>query len=149
LQPERLPDDRPEPARRRLGQRPRGQQLPICGRKLYVVDPPYGDTFPLGLLRVDLGEHATGRAVRGEPAAGRHREVLATPATPELRVEEQGVRDGYVDHDLPRTGDQVRHLAGDKHLRASESRRLYCLHPHQENFGATRRRGGSGTTIGL
>ena len=61
--------------------------------------------------RHDLPGHPVARHVRRL-----HREVLATPATADLRFDEQHVRDRDADHRLSGPGDRVRRVPRYEHL---------------------------------
>lgn len=54
----------------------------------------------------------------------------------DLCFDEQGVRNRYPDHDLPRPGNQVRRLASHQHLRAPEPRHVYHLHAYHSPYPA-------------
>jgi hypothetical protein len=64
-------------------------------------------------------------------------EVLPTPAAAELRVQEQHVRNGHLDHDLPGAGDRVWRLTDRQHLRATNrvSQTTRILFPHSLSDG--------------
>jgi hypothetical protein len=145
----------PPPDPGHLGKAQRGSAVVKERRRVGQAQPVRHRDQPLrrdhGLLGVTAGFAGVGDDVPADPArihtlpngdhlSGHpdarhlrrlHREPFATPTTPDLRVEEQDWRDGYVDHDLPRLGDRVRRLARHQHLGTPECHRLY--HPHAQH----------------
>jgi hypothetical protein len=107
FQREGVPDDRLEPARRRLGQRALGQQLRVPWGEAHVVDPAHGHSAALRLSRVELGEAAAGCAVCGEPAAGRRGLERGSADLPADAVE---------DHVRPVAAGCLAHLLGPVRL---------------------------------
>ena len=86
-----------------------------------------GDDLSTDPARIDTiadGDHRAGYAGAGH-IGWLQGEVLATPATAQLRVEEQDLGDGDLDDDPPRSGARFRRVAGDQYFWTAEPDRVY------------------------
>ena len=97
----------------------------VASARSCVRDDPPPD--PVGILAVADGAHDSGDAV-ARHVRRFHREVLTTPASADLRVDEQRVRGRDVDDDLSRSRDRVGGRVRHEHLGTAELRCNYLTH---------------------